>query len=702
MTKKLANFTRGVVLFTFALTWSVASAEENVSIEDLAVPSSLGQVERRFAGKGDRWVLHIQDIHAHFAAQENIAAIVEHLSTLYGVNTVALEGGWNETTLPESWGLPSSTAKQLAARALLEKDHLTGPGYAAIFNPQPMRLVGIEDRELYKKNRATFLIYLNQRRKTLKLLEAWGMALSEEKRAVLNPKLLALDNALEDYRKGKKAEKFIPRLLESSRQEGIDLSGLDQIAQFLKVMEIQKSIDKNRLQSEATRLVARFKNTGLSFEELLRSGKISAEQLQNYPMTLHYVALIEQQDQIHYRSFFNQIESAIAELKEKLFTSEEERELERRLERYRVAQNLLVLQATPEHWKAFQEEKPAFEAETGKAGLEGALKIAAEFYEDAALRDEIFFQKINEDPRLAGNIIVVAGGFHTEGLTEKFEEAGISHMVITPDLNKESSNEALYFERMQQELPARQAIAAELIYLAPGFDRAFPAFVHALEAPPVDVSDRGRAMQAYRQELGLDSRTSPVLTGGGQLPEGGTVLDAVGLGAQQGLDRYAGWVRETAQAKNPILYVTEASDLIAWLAKSETNRLSLANALDNRATRFAIVGKKPLPIDVIGGKGTLFPESGFETVEAYIESPRFIRQVRAVNNAVVIIGGDKLTNIPFLRIPTESVGFLPPATLLAQTMDVRKIPLAQLEVLMSEVRAWLQQATNLAAFFRSA
>jgi len=92
--KKLRPF----YLIVLTLLWLQPHlmAEEKAKSLDLgkmAIPESLGKVDERFQGTSKRWVINIQDVHAHFGAQENIAAIIDHLNTLYGLRLVAFEGG---------------------------------------------------------------------------------------------------------------------------------------------------------------------------------------------------------------------------------------------------------------------------------------------------------------------------------------------------------------------------------------------------------------------------------------------------------------------------------------------------------------------------------------------------------------------------------------------------------------------------------
>ena len=101
-----------------------AETAEPLPLASLAIPKSLGKIEDRFEGPSKRWVIQIQDVHAHSLAQENIAAIIDHINRNYKVETIALEGGWSETSFPKSWAVPASREKQLLAQALLEEAHL--------------------------------------------------------------------------------------------------------------------------------------------------------------------------------------------------------------------------------------------------------------------------------------------------------------------------------------------------------------------------------------------------------------------------------------------------------------------------------------------------------------------------------------------------------------------------------------------------
>jgi hypothetical protein len=428
------------------------SAKPSMQISDIAIPKSLGKIQDRYVGTSERWVIYIQDVHAHLTAQENIAAIVDLLNDNYGIQTVALEGNWSSTSYPKTWAHPATREKQRLTRALLEEDYITGPAYAAMFSKTPILLVGIENPELYQKNRQTYLDHLARREQIQSKIQALGNQIEEKKQSVFNPELLEFDQALAEFREGKKAEKFLPALMAQAENKAVDLADLDQIVLFKEALQKEKSLVKLKLDAEAKRLVEAYKTTGLRFEELLKSGKVPAEQLDRYPESKKYLSLMEVQEQIEHTKFFEQIEEAVERLKEELFISEEEKALDAEAERFYLAKKILLFQATPPDLDAYEEQKEAMDMDLEKAGLREARDLALNFYEMAEERDDVFFEKITADPQLQDNIAIVTGGFHTEGLSEHLKEMDISYLVISPELNNEPANEALYFQRLQENI----------------------------------------------------------------------------------------------------------------------------------------------------------------------------------------------------------------------------------------------------------
>ncbi len=203
-------------------------------------------------------------------------------------------------------------------------------------------------------------------------------------------------------------------------------------------------------------------------------------------------------DEINHREFFAEIETAIRKMKEKLMVSEEEKSLNKRSSGILLAKKIILFQATPDDLKTFSETQGDAESDVKEGGLSEALQLGLQFYELAKQRDKIFFDRIANHPKLQGNIAVVTGGFHTDGMSARFEEAGISYAVITPDLGNEPADEKLYFSRLSEDLASSQSLSDLRNKYAKPFDSAFERGVHWLAKNSNNLNQAKSIVETYR------------------------------------------------------------------------------------------------------------------------------------------------------------------------------------------------------------
>jgi hypothetical protein len=163
-------------------------------------------------------------------------------------------------------------------------------------------------------------------------------------------------------------------------------------------------------------------------------------------------------------------------------TLEEVRYMAQRLPRFvQVSQHLLKLEGRT-------------------ADMEDVLKAGIDFYAVALMRDQPMaegtlaltadaatrrrgdaektasFHPVPVSPRHRV-VVLVAGGFHTAGLTQAFKKAGVSYAVITPHVDEIDENySALYEARVAGQHVTEAEIAADLNVPMPATPTAFPAF----------------------------------------------------------------------------------------------------------------------------------------------------------------------------------------------------------------------------------
>ena len=604
-----------VIMFTSALVALQSETPEpstgtSFALSDLAVPEEIGKVQERFAGKSPRTIIQIQDVHAHATAQQNIAAILERLRTVFGIEKAALEGAWASTSLPKSHAIPTSREKQLLTGSLLDDDRISGPIYAAIMSPEPVTLVGIEDEASYEKNRALFLDHLKKTEEIFGKLQAYGDSLEESQRSTWGPELLALGSAFGKFREASDLGKFFPVLLKTAETQTVDIADLAQILLLRDIMALEKSLEKARLEKEVEQILKKYKNSPWTVEELIRGGRIPLEEIGLYPEIKKLTLLYKMRDGLSLQNLTDQIGTLTSRILGKLVRTPEEKALWGKSERFYLAKRILLLQASPADIKAYEDEKLPFDSELAGAGLSEALSLSLAFYEVVKKRDEIFFNKIVNDPSLTGDIAIVTGGFHTDGLSQRFRDAGISYITITPELGDAVINEKLYESRMAEgkerkvegkELslvstpspishpPSDSQTLSELRNAIAWIDDRFPESYEALK----QTRDVREAKKVFMGDAVVVSRSARIahLSREGKIvprPGAGTEVSASELRVDEFMTRsrkeqaqaVRDWLAQGQEQREKAMLVSSVSILAKMLSEEKTAKL-LEEAVDN-------------------------------------------------------------------------------------------------------------------------
>ncbi len=618
-----------IIAFTAAPIFSRSEtpepgADTSIALLNLAFPEEIGKVRERFAGrpkegaslaasqtgKNPRTILQIQDVHAHTIAQQNIAAILERLRTVFGIEKVALEGAWTSTSLPKSHAIPTSREKQLLAGTLLDDGRILGPSYAAIMCPRSITLVGMEDETSYEKNRVLFLAHLEKEKEIVEKLRTYGASLEESQRSVWGPGLLAFGSDFLNFRKTSDLGKFFPVLLKTAGAQNIDFSDLAQVTLMREIVTSEKNFEKERLQQEVKRLMREYKNTPWTLEELVRGGKIFPEKLGSYPEIKKLTHLYQLRDQISLADLTAQIENLTGRILGKLVRTPEENALWEKTERFYLARRIFLLQASPADIKAYESKKILFESEFAVAGLSEALSLSLDFYEVVKKRDEIFFDRIVNDPSLAGDIAIVTGGFHTDGLSQRFRDAGISYITVAPELGGTVMNEELYNERMRENrgtgsgerethsfnVPhsTRSALSdgqtlSELRNAIAWIDDRFPESYEVLMQTH-DVREAKKVFLGDVVAVSRPARIAHLSRGGKIVPRPGARVEVSASGLRvnefmakprgEQLQTVRGWLTQGPELREKAMLVSSVSILAKMLSEEKTVKL-LEEALNN-------------------------------------------------------------------------------------------------------------------------
>ncbi len=645
---------------------TLRSAEEApatiLPLSSLAIPESLGKIQERFNGQGDRTVIQIQDVHAHATAQENIAAIVDHLRSVCGIKTVALEGAWTSTGLPQSRAIPTSREKQLLARSLLNEDLLSGPLYAGILSPLPIQFVGVEDPALYERNREIFLEHLAAEPEIREKLAAYAARLQDQRKADWAAELFSFGEAYWQFQDTADLGKYFSALLKNADAQRTDFPDLDQVVLVREIMRLEKAASRERLETEIKHLLREYKNTSWNFEELLRSGNISSEKYGIYPEIKKFRQLLALRDKVSLVDLTGQVDTLTSRVLEKLIKRPEEAALWSRTERFSLAKRVLLLKAVPSNLKAIEKGKTVLETELQGAELSDAWKLSMEFYDCVQKRDEIFFDRIMNDPALRGPVAIVTGGFHTDGLSQKLRKAGVSYITIMPDLGTGPSNEQLYIKRMQgtradsqtlSELrnatawvDERFEIAYKILLQTKNVLKAVAAFL----GERVSVSDSEKASSL--RKTGEVFRQGPKDSSISVAPLRESEFMSQSHEAQLGTVR--SWLEKARNNREKILLLSQASTLKRMLPDKAVPDL-VAAIVQNNDT-LVLVQDAPLteiPEQLLAPRG--MERFDVKDVDTLIKTPKFQRLAKKHPFVIMKDGYRSETYVVLPEIPVSLV-----------------------------------------------
>ncbi len=259
--------------------------------------------------------------------------------------------------------------------------------------------------------------------------------------------------------------------------------------------------------------------------------------------------MLQLQDALSHHAFFEQIDLAINRVKDALIKNDQEKALAARYERFVLADKMLMLEAIPLDIKKAAAEIKTIRSEMEAAGLLEAFNKCVRFYVFAKKRDTVFFKNIATQPLLSGNVALVAGGFHTEGVTARLENEGISYMIITPSLGEkpEPPDQKTYIERMSEDYftAAPQTLAQFAVFLRGVFDKK--AFAEGVKT----VEQTRDTREGVRTVLKWLQTSSPRETG--KTASKAMSADAfIQLSAEEQKGQVEKWLEDIRQSKIPV------------------------------------------------------------------------------------------------------------------------------------------------------
>lgn len=168
---------------------------------NLQPPSHLGRLTDTFRADNPSapWVILIQDLHAHYGVQKNIAGLLQFLSDRLNAGTgtlpfgLAVEGAAGPVDNSVLTQYPDGAVRAAATDYLLREAEITGADAFAVRRGLPHAIVGVENPAFYQVNRTLFRQSLTGRTALAAALEGIAADLAALSRSVYPRELKAFE-----------------------------------------------------------------------------------------------------------------------------------------------------------------------------------------------------------------------------------------------------------------------------------------------------------------------------------------------------------------------------------------------------------------------------------------------------------------------------------------------------------------------------
>ncbi|MBK8871174.1 MAG: hypothetical protein IPN19_09015 [Elusimicrobia bacterium] len=452
-------------------------------------------------------VVHIQDVHMNQEAQWNIRETVRALSQSGQVDLLGLEGATGPIDLQPFVDFPHRRAVEVTANYLLKQNKITGPVHAAFTATGTLpKILGIDDPLHYAANVRAYTdsaVRLDRTRQDLRVARG---AIDGRKRNVFSQQLLEFDEQVRSYREGKVSLGDHVLNLTARAPDNVALS----LRSFLDALVLERTLDFKQVELErvtlitalAQRLNERETNDLLAQSLAYRSGQLRYGEfyrglldicqskglpLSRFPAMEAYVRYVLTVDGIDGDRLLEDIAVLEKRAYDRRAKSKEEKALVAESRRAWLTEQLVDFALTPADWKEYQA--------TGTVGTNKELVSFEAFYLEAHARDGAMSENLlramgTDGPAPSRTAILVTGGFHAEGMTQRLVEQGVVVVSYVPKIEKiDTAQGSAYLSVFTQEkTPLEKLFAGHKLFL--GYNPTAGVQTAVILAPAVAAVER--------------------------------------------------------------------------------------------------------------------------------------------------------------------------------------------------------------------
>ncbi|MFT5207560.1 MAG: hypothetical protein ACI9CF_001316 [Candidatus Omnitrophota bacterium] len=466
-----------------AVPWQSASLKE---IYQAKAPSLRGARSSNEAISSNKLIILIEDAHANLSGQKNLANSIDSLMKNYGISTVLVEGSSTDVTLSHAKNQMPKKNLIKAAKQLLYYGIISGEEHLNLTTDHNMQLLGIEDQQLYNQNLNIYHNVTQVRTQALNYIHQIQNSLIRLKNKTYPKELL---NYEQDHTSLRGAERRgnLPAKLENlahiSKPETINQ--YLELQKLLQLQELEENINFTQANQDQIKLFDLLTSKGHSKEvkdfmttsrtaansqiaqynhllTILNFAETNSINLAFYSELMKYKAYLYEFSKLNMNQILEQVNDLENDVYQQLLISNDAQKI-RSIDRYlSLLDKAYKIQMSHQEFDIFHTNQSDFEIKSILAFMN--LKLAeldyfediiplqetitqslpqiSQFYDVVNQRDEAFKQNAIDimDSNDEDVAVLIAGGYHTQHLTELMRQGNLNYIVLTPHITAQTDH----------------------------------------------------------------------------------------------------------------------------------------------------------------------------------------------------------------------------------------------------------------------
>ncbi|MFC2048850.1 NAD(P)-dependent oxidoreductase, partial [Elusimicrobiota bacterium] len=473
--------------YVYAKRYAEIKEEINMASIYNSIPLEYGQVLQSSIPSGYKKapVVLINDLHANYQMQQNISNIIKYLNDNVGITKIGIEGSEGEIDTSMLDTIPDSEIRQKVSDYFMKHGLLTGAEcFAALCEDSP-KLVGLEDMDLYNRDtellvasiehRSSFVSYLQNIKQNLSIMEEKLLPtdLKKFKKQYIQYKNRQLKPAifqkhLEEWAKrvdtsiGAISQEYARFIVLTKKQKKLDTKKVDsEYKALLKELDIDFEANDNKLKYAMSR-VKNFFRTPESMRNQMVSRIYSDD---TYSNLINYIDVLKLAKEIDQEKLLRDEKKIIEHISNSLCTDGTETSLVLIADYVQLLAKFLLNQITKEELDSFYAKAEEFgrkfeilkqQYPNEMAAIDNNFTLLNNyigemslFYKIARERDAAFISNFIKKSDINNDkLIMVMGGFHSNGVAVKLKEMNIPYMVVSPRVTEHSSQDVKIYYRL--------------------------------------------------------------------------------------------------------------------------------------------------------------------------------------------------------------------------------------------------------------